>query len=218
VETKPTSPKRLGTFVGIVRKMAKNIQLIFLFLFTLITSSSSAQDTLRGKSLPYIIEKEDTIFVVNLNNVLIEAEGPDYLKNLQAYYRLRFNVIKVYPYARLAAVKLNEMNAKMSTMKSDREKRKYRKVVEEQVRKDFEDQLKKLSINQGDVLIKLIDRETGHSSYELVKDLKGSFNAFFAQSLAKLFGHDLKDQYDPTGADKTIESIVQQIERGEIQF
>ncbi|HQV99480.1 MAG TPA: DUF4294 domain-containing protein, partial [Bacteroidia bacterium] len=150
--------------------------------------------------------------------VLIEAEGPDYLKNLQAYYRLRFNVIKVYPYARLAAVKLNEMNAKMSTMKSDREKRKYRKVVEEQVRKDFEDQLKKLSINQGDVLIKLIDRETGHSSYELVKDLKGSFNAFFAQSLAKLFGHDLKDQYDPTGADKTIESIVQQIERGEIQF
>ena len=150
--------------------------------------------------LPYIIEEEDTIYVVNLHLVTVEAEGPDYLKNLQAYYRLRFNVIKVYPYARLAAVKLNEMNSKMSAMKTDREKRKYRKGVEEQVRKDFEDQLKKLS------------------SYELIKDLKGSMNAFFAQGMAKLFGHDLKGKYDPIGDDKTIESIVQQIERGEIQF
>ena len=115
--------------------------------------------------LPYIIEEEDTIYVVNLHLVTVEAEGPDYLKNLQAYYRLRFNVIKVYPYARLAAVKLNEMNSKMSAMKTDREKRKYRKGVEEQVRKDFEDQLKKLSVKQGKVLIKLIYREKGHSSY-----------------------------------------------------
>ncbi len=197
----------------------KKISHIICILFCVLAASKSfAQDTLRGRNLPYIIEKEDTIFVINLHNVMIEAEGPDYLKNLQAYYRLRFNVIKVYPYARLAAVKLNEMNTRMAEMKTDREKRKYRKVVEEQVRKDFEDQLKKLSINQGNVLIKLIDRETGHSSYELVKDLKGSLNAFFAQGLAKLFGHDLKDKYDPTGEDKTIESIVQQIERGEIQF
>jgi len=192
---------------------------LFLITFCVLSAIfSSAQDPAHGKTLPYIIEKEDTIFVVNLNSVMIEAEGPDYLKNLQAYYRLRFNVIKVYPYARLAAVKLNEMNSRMSAMKSDREKRKYRKEVEEQVRKDFEEQLKKLSINQGNVLIKLIDRETGHSSYELIKDLKGSFNAFFAQGLAKLFGHDLKDKYDPQGEDKVIESIVGQIERGEIQF
>ena len=198
--------------------MKKTVVLILFLLGAIATFPAFSQDTIKGKMLPYIIEKEDTIYVVNLYLVKIEAKGPDYLKNLQAYYRLRFNVIKVYPYARLAAVKLNEMNSRMSTMKTDREKRKYRKSVEEQVRKDFEDQLKKLSINQGNVLIKLIDRETGHSSYELVKDLKGSLNAFFAQGMAKLFGHDLKDKYDPTGADKTIESIVQQIERGEIQF
>lgn len=178
----------------------------------------NAQDIHLGKNLPYIIEKEDTIYVVNLNTINIEAEGPDYLANLQAYYRLRFNVIKVYPYARLAAVKLNEMNTKLASLPNERERKRYRNQVEEQVRKDFEDQVKKLSINQGNVLIKLIDRETGQSSFALIKELKGTFNAFFAQGLAKLFGHDLNDRYDPTGTDKTIESIVRQIETGEIEF
>ena len=137
---------------------------------------------------------------------------------LKEYYRLRFNVIKVYPYARLAAVKLNEMNRRMQTMSSDREKRKYKKQVEEQVRKDFEDQIKKLSINQGNVLIKLIDRETGNTTFDLIKQMKGSFNAFFSQSVAKLFNHDLKEEYDPNGKDKAIENVVLQIERGEITF
>ena len=198
--------------------MKRILYLFALIFFHLFSKASFGQGKHEGKKLPYIIEKEDTIYVVNLSTVNIEAEGPDYLKNLQAYYRFRFNVIKVYPYARLVAVKLNEMNRVMSTFNSDREKRRYKNSIEDQVRKDFEDQIKKLSINQGDVLIKLIDRETGQSSYELIKDLKGTFNAFFAQGLAKLFGHDLKNKYDSVGEDKTIESIVGQIERGEIQF
>jgi len=197
-----------------------------LFFFLLIFSFSEnlfSQDPTSvkdGVRLPYIIEGKDTIPVVNLPIVNIDEFGnADYLKNLKEYYRLRFNVIKVYPYARLAAVKLNEMNSKMATMKNDREKRKYKKSVEEQVRKDFEVQIKKLSISQGNILIKLIDRETGNTTYELIKQLKGSLNAFFSQGVAKLFGHDLKDRYDPTtGQDKTIENIVQQIERGEITF
>lgn len=197
--------------------------LFFMSLFFLLSFECYSQHPLPNKDgsykLPYIIEGDDTIPVVNLPIVNIDAAaGPDYLKNLQAYYRLRFNVIKVYPYARLAAVKLNQMKSEMEQMKSDRERRRYRKKVEEQVRIDFEEQIKKLSVNQGKVLIKLIDRETGHSSYELIKDLKGSLNAFFAQSMAKIFGHNLKEEYDPEGVDKTIENIVQQIERGEITF
>ena len=191
--------------------------------FTLLSFDCFAQQPLPNKDggfrLPYILEGDDTIPVVNLPILNIEAAGgEEYLKNLQAYYRLRFNVIKVYPYARLAAVKLNQMHADMDKMKSDRDRRRYRKTIEDQVRNDFEEQIKKLSINQGKVLIKLIDRETGHTSYDLIKDLKGSFNAFFAQSVAKLFGHDLKSEYDPLGADKAIENVVQQIERGEISF
>lgn len=168
--------------------------------------------------MPYIIEGEDTIPVVNLKQVSIEEINPDYLKELQAYYRLRHNVIKVYPYARLASVKLQEMQRNMASMKTEREKRKYRKSTEEQIRKDFEEQIKKLSISQGKVLIKLIDRETGFTSYDLIKDLKGSLNAFFSQGIAKLFGHDLKNEYDPEGEDKTIENIVRQIETGQIRF
>ena len=68
------------------------------------------------------------------------------------------------------------------------------------------------------MLIKLIDRETGQSSYELISQLKGSLNAFFSQGIARLFGHDLKDKYDPEGEDKTIEMIVNQIETGKISF
>lgn len=192
---------------------------MFILVIVLNTFSQEPVKVKNGYRLPYIIEGVDTIPVVNLQVVSIsDSASPEYLKNLQAYYRLRFNVIKVYPYARLAAVKLNEMNSAMEKMTSKRDKRRYRKEVEEQVRKDFEDQIKKLSINQGNVLIKLLDRETGHTSYELIKDLKGSLNAFFAQGVAKLFGHDLKNEYDPEGADKAIENVVKQIERGEIAF
>lgn len=169
--------------------------------------------------LPYIIEGNDTVPVINLPIVnIVDVNNPEYLKNLQAYYRLRYNVIKVYPYARLAAVKLNIMNAAMEKMESRKERKHYQRLMEDQVRKDFEEQIKNLSINQGNVLIKLIDRETGHTSYELIKSLKGSLNAFFAQGVAKLFGHNLKSEYNPEGDDKTIEMIVQQIETGQIKF
>lgn len=196
--------------------------LIATISLSLTELSAQAPQVIKGSDavkLPFVIEGEDTIPVVNLPIVnIVDFSDPDYLKNLQAYYRLRFNVIKVYPYARLAVVKLNEMEKTMASMKSDREKRKYRRKVEDQIREDFEEQIKKLSINQGKVLIKLIDRETGQSSYDLVKQLKGSLSAFFAQGLAKIFGHDLKSTYDPEGEDKTIESIVKQIENGQITF
>lgn len=199
--------------------MKKILLILFLFVLNNLFAQEPIKHTNGTYSLPYIIEGEDTIPVVNLRPVtVIDSASPEYLKNLQAYYRLRFNVIKVYPYARLAAVKVSEMNAKMAKMSSDGERRRYRKATEEQMRKDFEETIKKMSISQGKVLIKLIDRETGHTSYELIKSLKGSFNAFFAQGLAKLFGHNLKTEYDPQGEDATIENIVQQIERGEISF
>lgn len=201
------------------------MKIIYLFLIILFSFSSTvfAQAPVKVKNgeykVPYILEGNDTIPVVNLPLINIDEVGnPEYLNNVQAYYRLRFNVLKVYPYARLAAVKLNEMNAKMNVMTTERDRRRYKREVEEQVRRDFEEQIKKLSINQGNVLIKLLDRETGHTSYDLIRELKGSLNAFFAQGLAKIFGHDLKNEYDPEGADKAIENIVRQIETGEISF
>ena len=197
------------------------ILILFIGLLSVQSFAQSAKDTVKiaGYRLPFIIEGSDTIPVVNLPIITIEdLANAEYLKNLQAYYRLRYNVIKVYPFARLAAVKMQEMDAAMKSLPNDRERRKYRKRTEEQLRKDFEDQIKKLSINQGNILIKLIDRETGHTSYDLIKELKGSFNAFFSQGIARLFNHNLKDDYDPEGEDKTIEMIVRQIETGQITF
>jgi hypothetical protein len=108
------------------------------------------------------------------------------------------------------------LNSHLVTLNSNKERRQYTKEFEKQLRKDFQTPLENLSINQGKIFIKLIDRETGHTSYEMIKDLKGSFNAFVFQTAARVFGHNLKDTYDPEGDDKTIESIIQQIESGRI--
>jgi hypothetical protein len=164
----------------------------------------------------YIIEGVDTIPVVNLPTVNITEKAPQYMQSMQEYYRMRFNVIKVYPYARIAAIKIEELNETLKTLPTDRARRKHTKEFEKQLRKDFEQAVENLSVNQGKIFIKLIDRETGNSSYDLIKDVKGSFNAFVFQSAARLFGHNLKDKYDPDGNDKVIESIVREIENGEI--
>jgi len=187
-------------------------------LFILLSVEGMSQASLGKYKLPAIVVEGDTIPVVTLPGVqVIDFADPEMLKNLQAYYRLRYNVIKVYPYARLAALKIHELNATLDTLQTKREKKKFTKAFEKQLKADFEDQLKKLSINQGKVLVKLIDRETGSTSYEAIKELRGSLNAFFWQKMAWFYGNNLKTEYNPTeGEDKTIESIVQMIESGQI--
>jgi len=87
-------------------------------------------------------------------------------------------------------------------------------VVEENLKKEFTEDLKNLTITQGRILIKLIDRETGKSSYTLIKELRGSFSAFMWQSLASLFNSSLKVEYDAEGEDKPIEDAIRLIESG----
>lgn len=186
---------------------------LLISLFILFAGQVSGQDP-KGTKLPYIIEGIDTIPVVNLPDVNIIDYGADYEKRLKEFYRLRFNVIKVYPYARLAAIKINQLNDSLAGIKSERERRKYKKKFEEQLRSDFGKTIERLSVNQGKIFIKLLDRQTGSTGYEIIKDVKGSWNAFMLQTGARVFGHDLKKEYDPNGDDKQIESIVQQIEAG----
>jgi hypothetical protein len=197
-------------------KNLKYIFLISLILFFAKNSFSQTPDS--AYRLPYIIEEGDTIPVVQLRTVTItDSLDPDYYKKLQAYYRLRFNVMKVYPYAKLLAVKLSEINQHLATLQTKKEKKKYLKESEARIKSDFEKDLKNFSESQGRVFTKLIDRETGHSSYELIKEMRGSLKAFFWQNFALLFGQNLKSQYDPNGEDVVIESIVRQIEEGKLQ-
>ncbi|CAN5455762.1 DUF4294 domain-containing protein [soil metagenome] len=195
--------------------MKQEKKIFWILLFVLQPAVSFCQEK-KGTRLPYIIEGIDTIPVVNLPDVNIVDYGADYEKRLKEYYRLRFNVVKVYPYARLAGIKINQLNEDLSKIKSDREKRKYKKKFEEQLRTDFGKTIESLSVNQGKIFIKLLDRQTGHTGFEIIRDVKGSFSAFVLQTSARVFGHNLKADYEPEGDDKQIESIVQQIEAGQI--
>jgi len=192
--------------------------LAFIAILLSCSFAANAQDsTLNHIKVPAIIIDGDTVPYIALPNVYVTGTmDAEAMKRMQEYYRLRFNVIKMYPYARLAAIKVKEINDHLATLESKSEKKQYLKEVNEQLKKDFEETVKNFSERQGDILIKLIYRETGNTSYELFKELRGSFNAFVWQKAARLFGHNLKDVYDPQGADQNIEAIVQQIETGQV--
>ena len=130
--------------------------------------------------------------------------------------RLIHNVKRAYPYAKLAGIKLREYEVVLKNASSDKERRQLMKQAERELKDEFEDDLKNLTFKQGIILIKLVDRETGDSSYELVQELRGKFVAFFWQTFARLFGYNLKVKYDPEGEDKEIEDIVVMIENGSI--
>lgn len=124
------------------------------------------------------------------------------------FNRLRYNVLKVLPYAMYARRKYEELQMNLANVKSRNEKRVMIKAFEGEIKDMFNREVKNLTITQGGILIKLIDRETGNSSYDLLKDMKGGITAFFYQSIARIFGNNLKNTYDPQ-EDRDIESIIQ---------
>lgn len=130
------------------------------------------------------------------------------------YWRLERKVKKVYPFAVAAGQLMKKYNDEYLAAKTEKERRKYVKQVEKELFARYGPQLKKLSISEGRILIKLIDRQTGHTSYELIKDVKGGVTAFFWQGVARIFGNDLKAEYDPFMEDYLIEQIVRRIEAG----
>ncbi|MCK4701655.1 MAG: DUF4294 domain-containing protein [Bacteroidales bacterium] len=135
-------------------------------------------------------------------------------RQARRYGRLVRNLKKVYPYAKLAKRRLYEMEVHMMTLESDRGKRKYINRVEEELKEEFEDDLRQMTFTQGRLLIKLIDRETGETTYKWIKELKGSFSAFFWQAIARVFGSNLKTEFDTHGEDRVIDEILILIEMG----
>lgn len=128
--------------------------------------------------------------------------------DVRKYWRLVRRVKKVYPYAQKAAELLQEYQARYAAANNPKLRRQYVRQAEKDLFDQYGPQLKKLSISEGRILIKLIDRETSHTSYELIKDLKGGLTAFFWQGVARIFGNNLKDEYDPVTEDRMIEEII----------
>jgi len=163
------------------------------------------------------VEDDDTLITASLPEYCVTGKLTGKFKRMERRHtKLVYNVKKVYPYAKLAGIKLMEYETILMNAANDKERRRIMKQAEDELRNEFEDDLKKLTFKQGAILIKLVDRETGNSSYELVQELRGKFVAFFWQAFARLFGYNLKEEYDPDGADREIEEIVVMIENGQI--
>lgn len=164
------------------------------------------------------IFKGDTIAVVDLKTAVIT--GARVFKDADAekkYRRLVRDVKKAYPYAKIAGQRIKEYNDLIAD-KKNRERKKLMKEAEKNLKAEFKKDLENLTVNQGKILMKLIDRETGNSSYELVKEYRGKMTAFFWQSFAVIYDDELnmKVRYDKDGDDKLIEEIIQMIDRQEI--
>jgi len=189
---------------------------LLFFLGSFKPSYSQEQKT--EKIVSAIVDEGDTIPVVWLKSIYVnEARNFRSKRQRRKYNRLKYHVKKVYPYAKLAGQLFQKYQDSLALATTNREKNRFYKQIEKELRDRYESELKKLSVTQGRILIKLVDREIGSSSYEILKELRSTFTAFFWQSLAKLFGNDLKARYDPLGEDKAIENIVVLIERGYIK-
>ena len=159
----------------------------------------------------------DTLWVAELDEVYIfPTKKFKSRRERRRYTRLIYNVKKAYPWAKLAGEKLAKVEVELMALETEKEQKDYMKQVEKELLKDYKDDLKKLTVTQGRILIKLVDRETGDTSYELVKELRGKISAVFWQALARLFGSNLKSEYDAEGEDRLIEEIVVLIENGQL--
>lgn len=183
------------------------IVILFIFYANLLIAQ-------RQEVHPAIVYKGDTIPQILLKEVTVKSKThrPAYYRRyVNRYSRLEFNVRKVYPYARIAASKIQEIDRKLHGITNKSERKQIIKEEYTELMKNFKAPLMKLSISQGRILVKLIYRETNATSFNHIREYRGGFNAYFWQSLALLFGNNLKAGYAPYGEDAEIEEIVQKI-------
>ena len=161
-----------------------------------------------------IVYQGDTIPAQTLEWVWVDGKlSKAQSKKRAEWTRLRNAVYVTYPFAKRAGAIMNDINAKLLTINSESKRKKYIQSREKELKKEFADPLSDLSVYQGKVLMKLINRQTGNNCYTIIKEYKGGFTARFWQTIAFVFGSNLKQPYDPTSDDKEIEGIVMEMEK-----
>jgi hypothetical protein len=189
----------------------------YLFAIALAIATCSVVRAQEVDVVRVMVQGSDTMPLYMLDAVRIEAKLTGKARrNAARTDRLTRYVQKVYPYAQLTARLLDEYDHDLAGIGKKGDQELYLKLAEAELRAEFEQEIKGLTMTQGRILVKLIDRETGHTSYDIVKQLRGSFQAWMWQGIAKIFGNDLKGEYDPEGDDKLVESVVRRIENGEL--
>jgi hypothetical protein len=189
---------------------------IYLLITVLCSHASQAQqgmyDTIKVNACVEL--NGDTIPCSWLDPVFVNAKMSEkWRKFHKEWNRLRNAVYVTYPYAKAASETMKEINAQLVNVTDKKQRRTIIRSKEKELKSRFADKLTKLSVYQGKVLMKLINRETGTNCYEIIEEYKGGFNAGFWQSIAFIFGSSLKQSYNPQGQDQAIEVIVQDVEK-----
>jgi hypothetical protein len=194
-----------------------------IILFILIVSAGiSAQNRSVGESgesgkLAMVITGNDTVYYAFLRDLYVYPKISFKNKKQEAFYwRTVRDVKKALPYAKIVSSELIRVNTLISTFENEKDRKKYLAQYEKEVFRRYEKDLRKLTINQGRLLLKLIDRETSSTSYDLIKNYRGNVSAFFWQGMARLFGSNLKSEYDAQGNDRIVERVIVLVESGQL--
>ncbi len=194
--------------------MKKGILFITFYLLGYFASSQVEEQPMDSIAEKMIIIEGDSIMYhsIPLDEVYVfsKLKFPTYREKLR-YYILRRKTIKVFPYAKMAAERLSELNDSLSDIKKKRHRKRYTKEVQKYIEGEFSDELKKMTRTEGQILIKLIYRQTGKTAFGLVKELRSGWRAFWYSTTAKMFKISLKEEFKPelVQEDYLIEDILQ---------
>ena len=195
----------------------RSIFCILLFVLTMslpkqLFAQMNQYDTVRVEA--YITPEGDTIPQSWLPTVMVSAVQTNALKNYwKNWTRLRNAVYVTYPYARSASKVIQSVNAELANVQDEKIRKQIIKSREKELKREFADKVTSLSVYQGKVLMKLINRETGNNCYQLIKEYKGGLNAGLWQTVAFVFGSSLKQPYNPNGEDQEIEKLVLEVQK-----
>lgn len=194
---------------------------VFIALLSIPFTNGQSQVYVDAKGRPmlevFVNTNNDTVYLANLHPVYVFPPMKFKSKSQEKFYwKTVRDVKKTLPYARIVSRTLNDANDDLLKLPTDAARRKYLKNLEDEVKKKYEKDLRKMTFSQGKMLIKLINRETSFTSYELIKMYRGSFAAGFWQGIARIFGTDLKMDYDGKDREKIIERVILLVESGQL--
>ncbi|MBU2946075.1 DUF4294 domain-containing protein [Zobellia uliginosa] len=194
--------------------MKKTILFLFLVNLAFLGRTQIEEQPLDSITEKMIIIEGDSIFrnSIDLDEVYLfgKLKFTSYKDKLR-YYVLRRKTLKVYPYAKLAAERLEELNDSITKIKRKRHQKKYTKEIQQFIEEEFSEELKKLTRTEGQILVKLIYRQTGETAFELVRELRSGWRAFWYNTTASMFKISLKEKFQPDKVheDYLIEDILQ---------
>jgi len=206
-----------------VRSLLLFVMRVFLlavFIFLTGVFPGSAQEgtqTRKDSILRAHILSGDTIPHIELSEIaILPPRVFNTRRDERRYWRLVYNLKKVLPYSKIVAATVQEVDRKLGEFKTDKERRAYIKSIEKNLWGEYEDDMRKMTVTQGRLLFKLVDRETSKTTYYWLEHYRGKVSAFFWQGIARLFSSNLKTAYDADGEDSLIEELILYIEKGYI--